>query len=297
MTAHPVRNDGAPRPANDGARPSKFDRLDAWQADPANREAVTAAARKAKCRLKDCAAVLRVLVTATRPDGRVSKTHQQVADALWMDPATVKRAVAALTAAGVLVTEMSARSPGRNGGPGRAAVRRVTILEPVAASGMTAHYGLNDGAPECTALRGESTEPPTTPVHNFDRAAATARRNERTRNTGTDPTSALVARTAEWLCTLQQQQRGNVVNPTAWAMHKRTAVADTLTRLQQHPTASTRERWQTAPHLVDPAAVHIAVTALAAYTDGEQPNPATIAMIDRAILEQHAAQPDHQRTA
>lgn len=101
--------------------------METWLTD--SRAALGAFARAAGCRLQDAAHVLQVMVRCST-DGRCDLTTEQLARKTLLSDAQVKRALKALTDAGAVLQVMPGRSAGCNGGRGRGAVRRLTMIGP-----------------------------------------------------------------------------------------------------------------------------------------------------------------------
>ena len=144
------------RPADPFPLGRRIQQQTAWLKEPGNQELLRAAAKQHRVHYLVLTNLLQRLVTATYSKGMhagcVAESRQQLAEAIGLSGDQVKRGLAALDAAGVLVTERRQHSPGRGGGAGRPAVRRVTFVVPVEDAApvdkgrMTAHETRNDGA-------------------------------------------------------------------------------------------------------------------------------------------------------
>jgi hypothetical protein len=170
------------RPAGD----DRLSKLDRWLDEPGTDDLMRLYCRQAAAQWPLVVSVLtRLVLTSTRSDGCTDQSLEQLAAKTRQSTDQVRRALAALTKAGVVVTEQKAVSGGRGGGKGRAAVRRVTILWPAAepaaaepattipATEMGARRSRNDRASGRAPLRVLSTEtPPVRSVDNLKPAAA-----------------------------------------------------------------------------------------------------------------------------
>lgn len=284
------------RPAGNDRAPGKLDLLDQYLATPADSNPLRAACQLGKVKPCHAVAVLRVLVTASR-QGRCDQSVAQVAAKLWLPEPTVRRALQALTSAGLLVTVQKGRSPGRagKGQPGRAAVRRITLLDQLAAAApdaeMTAHSGRNDRAPECAPLRVRSTEkPPRGKTRNAPPLTLTGRGGNE-QQTGQRSWSRaeqeLASKAAQHLC---EQQGSSVRSQQGWTQHKRAQVLAKLAELQGAPVVAVADRWQRAAQVTEPRGASAAVTLLAAITEGQVYSPFTVDALDEAITAHQAKQ-------
>lgn len=106
---------------------SKFAALDRWLAT--NGDALRAACRAGKISYIAAVALLRLLTQKSK-DGKFDQTYEQIETAMGgaVSRAQIERALKVLTGLGVLQTVVPARSGGRNGGKGRAPVRRLSFL-------------------------------------------------------------------------------------------------------------------------------------------------------------------------
>lgn len=126
---------------------SKFAARDAWRRE--NDDALRAACKVSKVRYPDALNVLNTLTTRAKPDGLVSESVAQLAEATGVGDAQVKRALDALTAVGVLQTVTRGRSSGAGGGKGRPSIRGLSFLTVIeAATGDPEGLGItqNDSA-------------------------------------------------------------------------------------------------------------------------------------------------------
>jgi len=113
--------------------------------------------------------------------GCVQETEQQLAEATLLSVDLVRRAIAALGTAGALVTVKPPISPGRNGGVGRAPLRKLTFLHPVEPdelpvdnAGMAVRETANDHAPGTNRYAPGRTPPISTPIRNHHNANSEA---------------------------------------------------------------------------------------------------------------------------
>lgn len=126
---------------------TKFAARDAWRRE--NDDALRAACKVSKVRYPDALNVLNTLTTRAKPDGLVSESVAQLAEATGVGDAQVKRALDALTAVGVLQTVTRGRSSGAGGGKGRPSIRGLSFLTVIeAATGDPEGLGItqNDSA-------------------------------------------------------------------------------------------------------------------------------------------------------
>lgn len=114
--------------------PERRKQTQAWLDLPANQETLRAAAKQQRVNWQLLPGLLQLLSERTYGDGVhagcVAETEQQLAAALWLSAAQVRRLIKVLTDTQVLVVVKRPVSPGRGGGTGRAAVRRLTYLQP-----------------------------------------------------------------------------------------------------------------------------------------------------------------------
>lgn len=151
----------------------------------ANRDTLTAAAKQHRVEVQKVVAVLNRLEARTYGKGIkagcVQETEQQLVEATYLSVDQVRRAIAALGTAGALVTVKPAISPGRNGGVGRAPLRKLTFLHPVEPdelpvdnAGMAVRETANDHAPGTNRYAPGRTPPISTPIRNHHNANSEA---------------------------------------------------------------------------------------------------------------------------
>lgn len=224
--------------------PDLSDRLsvcDAWVHD--HRAELEERGRAAKVKWQTVGMVLHRLVLSVKPTGTTDLTAAQIAHRAFCEERQAQRALRVLTDMGVLVLVTRGKSPGRNGGPGRGAVRRIDLPLPAVDNPNEnvndRPLDVNDRPPEGHPLRVISPEPPRGKSETGVRAGGGRQGGRRTEPVNDLPHGAgpdrLVAEVARRLVGLEHP--GTVKDPTGLARHKEKLVADTLRDLRGSATA------------------------------------------------------------
>lgn len=226
---------------------SKFRAHDIWREE--NADQLRAACKEHKVRYPDAVNLVGVLTRKAKPDGTTDQTYAQLVEATGLNEAQIRRALTMLTKLGVLVTVRPARSGGRNGGKGRAPIRRLSFLtvSPTveAAADQTATSGSVDN-PKWLRTKSEmaahsgahpygssSTETPLRGA-NAERAAGERGGNDAQKHQG-KPTG--------W--------RGQVLDAVAEQLYEHDAARGLTSRVRSPKAVKRGKAGQAAPHLAD----------------------------------------------